>query len=162
MILEKEELTAQDKSELYKTLTKKLFLLIKPDYDYISNAANFVAIIYQNVPEINWAGLYLYKSGKLILGPFQGIQANPTLELGRGLVGSSAELMKTLIVDDANLYLGHQINSISSNSEIAVPLIKEGKMFGVLSISSETMNRFDLEDKAGLENLCEVFLAILK
>ena len=162
MILEKEELTAEVKSELYKTLTKKLFLLIKPDFDYISNAANFVAVIFQNVPDINWAGIYFYRSGKLSLGPFQGLQAYPTVELGKGLVGGAANMMKTVVFDDINLYQGQQMSSNLTNSEIAVPLIKDGKIFGVLDISSDAMNRFDQEDKAGLENLCEVFLKILK
>jgi GAF domain-containing protein len=162
MILEKEELTAEDKSELYKSLTKKLFLLVNSDHDYISNAANFVAIIYQNLPEINWTGIYFYRSGKLKLGPFQGMQATPTIELGSDLSGSAANQKKTLVIDDSNIYPGQQIGTSSSSSAIAVPLIKDGHLLGVLQLTSDALNRFDAEDKAGLENLCEVFLMILK
>ncbi|ACF14711.1 conserved hypothetical protein [Chloroherpeton thalassium ATCC 35110] len=163
MVEEKEDISLQSKTDLYKSLTRELFVLLKGDNDLIANTANFVALIFHNVPDIHWAGIYFYKSGKLILGPFQGKPACPKLEVGRGLTGIAAERMKTTMLENVHEIPGQiSFNAAETNSQISVPLIKEGHLIGVLDISSELLSRFDAEDKAGLENLCEVFLALLK
>jgi len=163
MVEAKEDISLQSKTDLYKSLTRELFILLKGDNDLISNTANFVALISNNVPDIHWAGIYFYKSGKLVLGPFQGKPACPKLEVGRSMTGMAAERMKTILQENVHEVPGQiAFNAAETNSQISVPLIKDGHLIGVLDISSDQLSRFDADDKAGLENLCEVFLALLK
>lgn len=147
------------KTDLYKTLTMQLYHLLEGEHDFIANAANFSALLYHTMPDLNWAGIYLYKQGELVLGPFQGKPACTRIALGKGVCGTAAERKKTIIVPNVHEFPGHIACDSASNSEIVVPMIRSGQLIGVLDLDSPLLARFDEEDKAGLENLVEVFLA---
>lgn len=147
------------KTDLYKTLTMQLYHLLDGEHDFIANAANFSALLYHTMPDLNWAGIYLYKQGELVLGPFQGKPACTRIALGKGVCGTAAERKKTIVVPNVHEFPGHIACDSASNSEIVVPMIKNSQLLGVLDLDSPLLARFDEEDKAGLENLVEVFLS---
>lgn len=157
-MVETKELTELSKTDQYKVLIKELFDLMQAEQDFVANAANFVALLYHNLSEINWAGLYLYKGGKLVLGPFQGKPACTRIEVGKGVCGTAAEKMKTVIVNNVHEFTGYITCDGDTNSEIVVPLIREGHLIAVLDLNSLMIGRFNEEDKAGLEILGEVFI----
>ncbi|MFN3386424.1 MAG: GAF domain-containing protein [Candidatus Thermochlorobacter sp.] len=152
------ELSTLTKTEFYKALTGQLYALLDDEEDFIANAANFSSLLFHTMPDLNWAGLYLYKQGELVLGPFQGKPACTRIAVGKGVCGTAAERRKTIIVANVHEFPGHIACDQASNSEIVVPMIKGGQLIGVLDLDSPTLARFDEEDKAGLENLVEVFL----
>jgi L-methionine (R)-S-oxide reductase len=153
------DIPSATKTDFYKSLTSQLYQLLEGERDFIANTANFSALLFHTMPEVNWAGFYLYKSGELVLGPFQGKPACVRIKMGKGVCGTAAEKMKTHIVDNVNDFSGHIACDSASNSEIVVPLIKNGILIGVLDVDSPLLARFDDDDKAGLENLVEVFLS---
>ncbi|MDX2129227.1 MAG: GAF domain-containing protein [Chloroherpetonaceae bacterium] len=153
------ELQAATKSELYKELTKQLYHLIDGERDFIANASNFSSLLFNSLPDLNWAGFYIYKEKELVLGPFQGKPACVRIAIGKGVCGTAAERLKTVIVKDVHSFPGHIACDAASNSEIVVPMIKNGVFIGVLDLDSPLVERFDEEDKAGLENLVEMFLS---
>jgi L-methionine (R)-S-oxide reductase len=153
------EISAQSKTDFYKSLTTQLGHLLEGETDFIANAANFASILFNSMAEINWAGFYLYKGGELVLGPFQGKPACVRIKVGKGVCGAAAEKLKTVVVQNVHEFPGHIACDSASNSEIVVPIIKDGLLIGVLDIDSPLLARFDDEDKAGLEILVEVFLA---
>ncbi|NTW49204.1 MAG: GAF domain-containing protein [Chlorobiales bacterium] len=157
-MVETKELTSLSKTDQYKGLIKDLFELMQGESDFVANAANFVAMLYHNLSDVNWAGLYLYKGGKLILGPFQGKPACTKIEVGKGVCGTAAEKMKTIVVKNVHEFPGYITCDGDTNSEIVVPLIREGHLIAVLDLNSQTLDRFDENDKAGLEILGEVFI----
>ncbi|MCS7012270.1 MAG: GAF domain-containing protein [Chloroherpetonaceae bacterium] len=159
MMFELTDTSNLTKTDLYKTLTMQLYHLLEGEHDFIANAANFSALLYHTMPDLNWAGIYLYKQGELVLGPFQGKPACTRIALGKGVCGTAAERKKTIIVPNVHEFPGHIACDSASNSEIVVPMIRSGQLIGVLDLDSPLLARFDEEDKAGLENLVEVFLA---
>lgn len=110
------------------------------------------------LPEINWAGFYLLEGQTLRLGPFQGLPACLDIAIGRGVCGTSAMQKKTLIVPDVELFPGHIACDSNSRSEIVVPLFKNDNLFGVLDIDSPRPNRFDDEDRIGLELIANMLM----
>lgn len=126
--------------------TVKAFLDGEPNV--IANLSNTAAIINEYVKDINWAGFYLMENEELVLGPFQGKPACIRIPVGRGVCGTTALNKETLIVGDVHQFPGHIACDAASNSEIVIPIIKDGKVFGVLDIDSPELNRFsDLEKK---------------
>jgi L-methionine (R)-S-oxide reductase len=154
------ETLAASKTDHYKSLTSQLYALLENERDFIANAANFSSLIFNALPELNWAGFYLYKGGELVLGPFQGKPACVRIAVGKGVCGASAQRMKTIVVENVHEFAGHIACDSASNSEIVVPMIKDGLLIGVLDLDSPAYARFDEDDKAGLENLVEIFLAL--
>lgn len=152
--------TATSKGALYQSLAAQLASILEGERDLIANAANCSSLIYHTLPDLNWAGFYLYKNGQLVLGPFQGQLACVRIPLGRGVCGTAAERRKTIIVDNVHEFPGHIACDVASNSEIVVPLIKEGQLIGVLDLDSPRFNRFDAEDAAGLEELARIWLRL--
>ena len=140
----------------YQLLGKQLAGLIEGETDSIANLANFSALLWQELDAINWVGFYLLKRKKLVLGPFQGKPACTRIELGSGVCGTAATLGKTVIVADVHQFPGHIACDAASKSEIVVPLIKEGKLIGVLDIDSPSLDRFDHQDQQGLESLLQL------
>lgn len=124
----------------------------------IANLANASALLYEALPELNWAGFYLLEGDVLVLGPFQGKTACIEIPLGRGVCGDSAARNETRLVPDVHQYPGHIACDCASNSEIVIPLRKAGKVIGVLDIDSPVFDRFSQADKEGLE----VFASILE
>ena len=120
---------------------------------WITNLANTSAFIFHNMPNLNWAGFYLFEENKLILGPFQGKPACTEIELNRGVCGRAAVTQKTIIVPDVHAFDDHIVCDVASESEIVVPIIHQGLLLGVLDVDAPVKNRFDENDQDFLENL---------
>jgi len=146
------------KTELYEQLAGQLRSLLADERDFIANAANFSALLYHSVPDLNWAGLYLLKNGELVLGPFQGQPACVRIAMGKGVCGTAAEQRQTILVDNVHEFPGHIACDSASNSEIVVPLLKHDQLIAVLDLDSPSFARFDDEDARGLNELAQIFL----
>jgi L-methionine (R)-S-oxide reductase len=116
----------------------------------LANAANTAALLYESLPNLNWAGFYFLQGRELVLGPFQGKVACVRIALGRGVCGTAAERRETVIVPDVHAFPGHIACDTASRSEIVVPLLQGGRLLGVLDLDSPQLARFDHEDRAGL------------
>ena len=126
--------------------------------DLVANSANMAAILFQSLPDVNWAGFYLLRDGELVLGPFQGRVACVRIPLGRGVCGTAAVRRETVVVADVHAFPGHIACDAASRSEIVVPLIRrDGTLLGVLDIDSPQPDRFTTADQA----LCEAAAALL-
>ena len=150
-----------DKAELYAGLERQLAALLAGERDFMANAANTAALLYQALPEVNWAGFYRLVAGELVLGPFQGPPACVRIPLGRGVCGAAAVRRATVLVPDVHAFPDHIACATASNSEIVVPLIKDDRLLGVLDLDSPRRGRFDAADQPGLEKLMAVFMAAL-
>jgi L-methionine (R)-S-oxide reductase len=146
------------KTELYENLQSQLRSLLEGEHDFIANAANSAALLYHSLPDVNWAGFYLYKEGELVLGPFQGNPACVRIALGKGVCGTAAELRQTVVVANVHEFPGHIACDSASNAEIVVPLLKDEQLIGVLDLDSPSLGRFDDEDARGLNELVEIFI----
>ena len=142
----------------YKQLSEQLKALICGIPHPISNLANASALLWQCLPDLNWAGFYLVEGDKLVLGPFQGKPACIEIPLGKGVCGTAAASGKTVMVGNVHEFEGHIVCDSASNSEIVVPLFVNGELYGVLDIDSPLFDRFTEQDKQGLEQ----FAAILQ
>lgn len=131
--------------------------LIHGESSYVANLANAAALLRFYLDEINWVGFYLYDGQELVLGPFQGLPACIRIPLGKGVCGTSAERRETLRIDDVHAFPGHIACDAASMSEIVVPIVKDGRLLGVLDIDSPIKNRFSEVDQVFLEQ----FIAIL-
>jgi len=127
--------------------------------DFITNASNFSAFIFEQFNEINWVGFYMLSGQNLILGPFQGKPACIKISLGKGVCGTAAEKQESIIVDDVHKFEGHIACDSNSNSEIVIPIIFGGKLMGVLDIDSPKFNRFSDTDKVLLQELLDTLLS---
>ena len=147
-----------DKAELYRQLEEQARGLLEGERDPIANAANFSALIWETLPDLNWAGFYFRKAGWLVLGPFQGKPACSRLQMGLGVCGTAAKKAQTTIVPDVHKFDGHVACDEASNSELVVPLIKYGLVVGVLDLDSPSFGRFDQTDAKGLEALAQLWV----
>jgi L-methionine (R)-S-oxide reductase len=154
-------IAASGKSELYAELATQTRGLLHDERDLIANAANFSALLYHALPDVNWVGFYFLKNGELLVGPFQGKPACVHIAMGKGVCGTAAVRREAIVVPDVNKFPGHIFCDGDTNSEVVVPLIKAGELLGVLDIDSPSLARFDAEDRAGLEALATIFLAAL-
>jgi L-methionine (R)-S-oxide reductase len=150
---------SDDKREFYASLAQQLTGLLEGERDMIANAANMSALIFQFLPDLNWAGFYFMRGGELVLGPFQGKTACVRITVGRGVCGSAVERRESIVVPDVHAFPGHIACDSASRSELVVPLIKDGRVLGVLDLDSPNPNRFDDEDRQGCETLVRIFLA---
>ena len=140
----------------YKLLNRQLSAVTE-DVPYpMANLANAAALLWEALPEINWAGFYLMEGEKLVLGPFQGKVACVEIPIGRGVCGTAVAADATQIVPDVHAFPGHIACDSASNSEIVIPLRKNDKIIGVRDIDSPVFNRFSESDKAGLEMFAEI------
>ena len=128
-------------------------LLVSSD-NLVTNLANCSAALNQTFEKISWAGFYLFDGKKLYLGPFQGNIACTNIEIGKGVCGTAAQQLQTVIVEDVNKFPGHIACDVDSKSEIVIPFLKNKKLYGVLDLDSYDYNSFDLTDKKYLEELC--------
>ena len=135
----------------YELLSKQLEALASQDTNYVPLLSNASALLYENMEDLNWAGFYLLKDSTLVLGPFQGKVACIHIPLGKGVCGTAAEKNESLVVKNVHEFAGHIACDSASNSEVVVPIHKEGAVVGVLDIDSPSLSRFSDEDKAGLE-----------
>jgi L-methionine (R)-S-oxide reductase len=151
--------TQASKVELYRHICEQLQELLSTERDFIANAANATALLFHSLPDVNWVGFYLAKGDDLVLGPFQGKPACSRMAIGNGVCGAAAENEETIIVPDVNQFPGHIVCDPGSASEIVVPLLNWGRLLGVLDIDSPSLNRFDEDDKEGLESVVSILLA---
>ena len=152
---------AEDKPTMYRDLASALEGLVSGEPDPIANMANAAALIFETLPDVNWAGFYRNMDGELVLGPFQGRAACIRIAFGSGVCGVAAQTRQTQLVEDVNAFPGHIACDSASNSEIVVPLVRDGKLIGVLDIDSPRTGRFDEDDRAGCERLGEILSRIL-
>ena len=140
----------------YEALEKSLEALIRDVPYETANLANASALLWQSLPDINWAGFYQLRGDKLVLGPFQGKPACIVIPMGRGVCGTAAAEEKTVRVEDVHAFPGHIACDCASNSEIVIPLYRNGALWGVLDIDSPRFSRFSPEDQQGLERFAAV------
>jgi L-methionine (R)-S-oxide reductase len=145
----------------YDLLGRQLDALVDTDRDPLALSANFVALLYSALPDINWLGIYVARGEDLVLGPFQGLPACVRIPFGEGVCGTSAAKGETLRVDDVNGFAGHIACDPASNSELVVPLIVGNEVIGVLDIDSPQEARFSAGDQAGVEALCSRFVSAI-
>lgn len=150
--------TLASKRERYHELDQQLAALIVEESDGLANAANLTALYFAALPDLNWLGFYFLRGEELVLGPFQGKVACVRIALGRGVCGTAARERKTIVVPDVHAFPGHIACDAASRSELVVPLLVDGRLFGVLDLDSPLENRFDADDAAGLETAVATFL----
>ena len=142
----------------YNGLAAELKALLGDEQDWLANAANTCALIYQRVDRLNWAGFYFLQGDELVLGPFQGKPACVRIPLGQGVCGTAAAERKTQLVEDVHQFPGHIACDAASNAEIVVPLISADRLVGVLDLDSPHIGRFTESDRDGIEHLAGIFV----
>jgi L-methionine (R)-S-oxide reductase len=142
----------------YEQLAGQLDALLTGEKNRYANLSNASALLNQFFDRINWVGFYLMVAEELVLGPFQGLPACIRIPLGRGVCGTAAKTQQSIIVDDVNTFPGHIACDAASQSEIVVPLVKDGNLIGVLDIDSPELNRFTEDDRIGLESIAHILI----
>ena len=146
------------KREAYAQLNTQLTGVFTGERNGLANAANMSALLFQALPGLNWAGFYFLRGSELVLGPFQGKVACVRIALSRGVCGAAASRRETVIVPDVHAFPGHIACDSASRSEIVVPLVRAGRLWGVLDLDSPQPARFDEDDAAGLKAAVELLL----
>jgi L-methionine (R)-S-oxide reductase len=149
------------KQKDYELVIKQLRALLEGESNTIANLANASALLNQFLNEVNWVGFYLMEDGELVLGPFQGLPACVRIPLGKGVCGTAAQNQRTERIEDVHAFPGHIACDAASQSEIVVPMVKDGKLLGVLDIDSPIKNRFDEIDQQYLEEFVKEFTSFL-
>ncbi|AZJ22721.1 GAF domain-containing protein [Bacillus wiedmannii] len=149
---------AGSREEQYETVIKQLDALLTGEPNVVANLSNASALLNQFLDRVNWVGFYVTDGNQLVLGPFQGMPACVRIPFGRGVCGVAAETKTTQLVADVHQFPGHIACDSASNSEIVVPIVKEGNVIGVLDIDSPEKNRFDEVDQRYLEKFVETLL----
>lgn len=149
------------KQKDYELVIKQLRALLEGESNTIANLANASALLNQFLNEVNWVGFYLMEDGELVLGPFQGLPACVRIPLGKGVCGTAAQNQRTERIEDVHAFPGHIACDAASQSEIVVPMVKYGKLLGVLDIDSPIKNRFDEIDQQYLEEFVKELISFL-
>jgi L-methionine (R)-S-oxide reductase len=149
------KIQAGDKSTLYRELTDAAAALTAGEPDAIANMANVAALLWEALPDLNWAGFYRVVEGELVLGPFQGRPACIRIPFGKGVCGAAAATREPQCVADVHAFPGHIACDAASRAELVVPILAEGRLVGVLDLDSPTPARFDEEDVAGCVKLIQ-------
>lgn len=144
--------------ESWETLAQQARGLLAGERHRIANAANLAALIFNTVPELNWAGFYFVEDGELVVGPFQGQPACVRIASGKGVCGTAMATGRTQRVEDVNAFAGHIACDPNSRSEVVVPLMLENEVIGVLDIDSPKPGRFSDADARGFEQLAQIYL----
>jgi GAF domain-containing protein len=147
-----------DRREAYRDLAQQLSALIGDERDLIANAANTAALLFDLLPDLNWAGFYLLKGGELVLGPFQGKPACIRIPIGKGVCGTAAATRATQRVADVHEFPGHIACDAASRSELVVPLLAGDTLIGVLDLDSPIPDRFNADDQAGIEAIAAIWV----
>ena len=150
-----------EKQAFYRTLNQQAQALLEGEPDMIATLANLSALLNQELADINWVGFYLLQGETLVLGPFQGKPACVRIPVGRGVCGTAVAEGKTQLVDDGHQFAGHIACDGASNSAIVIPLRRGGEIIGVLDIDSPIFNRFDEQDRIGLEETVQILESML-
>jgi len=150
------------KPAVYASLVEQARGLLAGETDRIANAANFAALVFNGLPQLNWAGFYFHDGKELVVVPFQGQPACVRIPIGRGVCGTAAITRATQVVPDVHAFAGHIACDAASRSEIVVPLIGlDDRLIGVFDVDSPVPDRFNDDDRVGMEALCRVFLETL-
>lgn len=152
------EIDAASKPELYVEICKQLEALLEGERDLIANLANAASLLYNTLADVNWAGFYLFDGTELVLGPFQGKPACVRIAVGRGVCGTAAKSLETVVVEDVDAFPGHIACDSASRSEIVVPIVVDGSLLGVLDLDSPVAARFDAADRRGLEQFVSILV----
>ena len=147
------------KTQSYELLLRQLEELLSIETDSVANMANMAALLFNELPDLNWAGFYILRGNTLVLGPFQGKPACVRIPVGKGVCGTSAQTGETQLVKNVHEFAGHIACDSASNSEIVIPIWKEGRVWGVLDIDSPRLARFDQTDLTYLEKASRIFEA---
>ena len=150
-----------DKPAQYAQLLAQAEGLMHGEPDRIANAANLSALLFNALPDLNWAGFYFFDGNELVVGPFQGLPACVRIPLDKGVCGAAASTQQTQRIEDVHAFPGHIACDAASRSEIVIPLVKNGELIGVLDIDSPSPARFDADDQEGLEAIANAWLAAL-
>ena len=143
----------------YKLLVEQAKALVAGEDDWIANTANLSALLFNSLNDVNFAGVYRYENGELILGPFQGMPACVHIKMGKGVCGTAAQAKTTQIVKDVHEFAGHIACDSASNSEIVVPIFNQGKLWGVFDFDSTKLANFDEIDKKYLTEIAKAIFA---
>ncbi|HLU21475.1 GAF domain-containing protein [Lederbergia graminis] len=149
---------SEDRVKSYQLLIKQLEALLEGESNNIANLSNASALLNQFFERINWVGFYLMDKGELVLGPFQGLPACVRIPVGKGVCGTAVAKQESIVVEDVHAFPGHIACDAASQSEIVVPMIKDGEVIGVLDIDSPEKDRFDDIDRENLELFVESLL----
>lgn len=147
------------KPEFYRDLCRQLEALLTGERDPIANAANTSALLFQLVPDLNWAGFYFLRGSELVLGPFQGKPACVRIAVGQGVCGTAVARRQSVLVEDVQAFPGHIACDAASRSELVVPLARGGDILGVIDLDSPHPARFDADDRAGIESVARLDVA---
>ncbi|MDF0489417.1 GAF domain-containing protein [Sphingomonas sp. H39-1-10] len=147
------DIDAASKTDLYRDLAAALDALTADEADPIANMANMAALLWEYLPDLNWAGFYRLVDGELVLGPFQGKVACIRIPVGKGVCGTAAATLETQLVEDVHAFPGHIACDAASRSELVVPIVYQGSLLGVLDLDSPLPARFDAGDAAGCSAL---------
>ncbi|MCH8616190.1 GAF domain-containing protein [Sphingomonas sp. SM33] len=155
------KIAAADKATLYRDLQSAVEGLTAGEPDAIANMANVAAVIWETLPDLNWAGFYRNVGGELVLGPFQGRPACIRIPFGQGVCGAAAETLQVQRVEDVHAFPGHIACDAASASELVVPIVRDGKLLAVLDLDSPEKARFTAEDEAGCIKIAELLARVL-
>lgn len=150
------KIAAADKGILYRDLAAALQSLVEGEPDGIANMANAAALIWESVPDLNWAGFYRNVGGELVLGPFQGRAACIRIPFGKGVCGAAAASLQVQRVDDVHAFPGHIACDAASVSELVLPIVRDGQLLAVLDLDSPKAARFDAGDEAGFVEVAAI------
>lgn len=142
-------------------LIRQAEALLDGCHDVVANAANLAALLYHSLPDVNWAGFYFLKDGRLLVGPFQGKPACMEIPLGRGVCGTAAASREIQRVANVDEFEGHIVCDVASRSEIVIPLLRDGELLGVLDIDSPEPGRFGEEEERLLSRIAEIYVRSL-
>lgn len=142
----------------YDTLNQQALALLGDEPDVVANLANISSLLFTELSDINWAGFYLYKEAQLVLGPFQGRPACIRIPMGKGVCGTAAQTLTIQRITDVHDFPGHIACDAASNSEIVLPLVVNGELFGVLDIDAPIFDRFTAADEIGLTQLAVILV----
>jgi GAF domain-containing protein len=152
---------AADTPTLYRELASALEALVDGESDPVANMANAAALIWETLPDLNWAGFYRHVGGELVVGPFQGRPACIRIKYGEGVCGVAAQTRQVQRIDDVHAFPGHIACDSASNSEIVVPILRDGELLGVLDLDSPRPSRFTQDDEDGCVRLAEILAKVL-
>lgn len=164
-MFEARAIESDSKPVFYAELAAQLTSLLHGETDAIANAANTAALLFEMMPDLNWAGFYFMRDAQsgggqeLVLGPFQGKAACVRIAIGRGVCGAAVAKRQTMRIEDVHAFADHIACDSASRSELVVPLVKDNHVIGVLDLDSPLTSRFDNEDQAGVEELAAIYLA---
>ena len=154
-------IAAADTATMYRDLASALEGLVAGEPDAVANMANATALIWETLADLNWVGFYRNVDEELVLGPFQGRPACIRIPFGTGVCGAAAETRQVQRIDDVHAFPGHIACDSASNSELVVPIIRDGELIAVLDLDSPKQARFSEEDEAGIVKLAEILAKVL-